>query len=65
MNAEQLKATTMDPRHRLLVQVNIEDPLFVEKQVAILMGRDTSVRRKWVEENVDFAKVDSFIEEVK
>ncbi len=65
MNAEQLKATTMDPRKRLLIQVSIDDPLFVENQVSVLMGKDTSVRKKWVEENVDFSKVDSFIEEVK
>ena len=65
MDASQLKETTMDPRTRLLVQVSIQDPLFVEKQIGILMGKDTTIRRKWVEENVDFSKVDSFINEVK
>jgi len=65
MNEVQLKETTMDPKHRLLVQVSIEDPLFVEKTVDILMGKDTGIRRKWVEENVDFNEVDSFIDEVK
>jgi hypothetical protein len=29
------------------------------------MGKDAAVRRKWVEENVDFNKVDHFIEEIK
>ena len=29
------------------------------------MGKDASNRRKWVEENVDFNKVDTFINEVK
>lgn len=65
MDAIQLKETTMDPKTRLLIQVDIEDPLLVEKRVAVLMGKDTAVRRKWVEENIDFAKVDSFIKEVK
>ena len=65
MDAIQLKETTMDPRTRLLIQVDIEDPILVEKRVNILMGRDTSVRRAWVEENVDFNKVDTFIKEVK
>ena len=65
MDAIQLKETTMDPRTRLLIQVDIEDPILVEKRVNILMGRDTSVRREWVEENVDFNKVDTFIKEVK
>ena len=65
MSDIQLKKTTMDPRSRLLIQVRIDDPLFVEKQVGILMGKDASNRRKWVEENVDFNKVDTFINEVK
>lgn len=65
MNEVQLKETTMDPKSRLLIQVKIDDPLFVEKQVGILMGKDASVRRQWVEENVDFNEVDTFINEVK
>ena len=65
MDAIQLKETTMDPKTRLLIQVDIEDPFLVEKRVNVLMGRDTSVRRAWVEENVDFNGVDSFIKEVK
>jgi len=65
MDAIQLKETTMDPKTRLLVQVDIEDPFLVEKRVAVLMGKDTSVRKKWVEENVDFNKVDTFMKEVK
>ena len=55
----------MDPKTRLLIQVDIEDPILVEKRVNILMGRDTSIRRAWVEENVDFNKVDTFMKEVK
>lgn len=65
MNENQLKETTMDPKSRLLIRVSIEDPLFVEKQVGVLMGKDASVRRQWVEENVDFNKIDTFIKEVK
>jgi topoisomerase-4 subunit B len=58
MNANQLKETTMDPSSRTLIQVNIEDPLVVERRVGILMGKDTSIRRQWVEENVDFSLQD-------
>ena len=65
MDAIQLKETTMDPKTRLLIQVDIEDPFIVEKRVAILMGKDTSVRKKWVEENVDFNVVDTFMKEVR
>ena len=65
MDASQLKETTMDPRTRLLVKVNIEDPLLVEKRVSILMGKDSSLRRQWVEENVSFNEIDTFLEEAK
>lgn len=65
MDAIQLKETTMDPKSRLLVQVDIEDPLLAENRVAILMGKDTVLRRKWVEENVNFNEVDTFMKEVK
>lgn len=58
MNASQLKETTMDPSTRTLIQVNIEDPLTVERRVTVLMGKDTTIRRKWVEENVDFSLSD-------
>ena len=65
MDAIQLKETTMDPKTRLLIQVDIEDPFIVEKRVAVLMGKDTSVRKTWVEENVDFNVVDTFMKEVR
>ena len=64
MDAIQLKETTMDPKTRLLIQVDIEDPFLVEKRVNVLMGKDTSIRKKWVEENVDFSKEDTFLKEV-
>ncbi len=65
MNAEQLKETTMSPGSRTLIQVSIEDPLVVEQRITVLMGKDTTVRKKWVEENVNFNYVDTFVKEVK
>lgn len=65
MDAIQLKETTMDPRTRMLIRVDIEDPILADKEVNILMGKDSSIRRQWVEENVDFNEFDTFIEEVK
>ena len=65
MDAIQLKETTMDPRTRFLVQVDINDPILVEKRVNVLMGRDAGLRRQWVEENVDFNRIDTFLKEVK
>ncbi len=64
MDDIELKETTMDPKTRRLIQINIEDPFLVEKRVGILMGNDSSVRKQWVEENVDFNEEDKFIEEV-
>ena len=65
MDAIQLKETTMDPKTRFLIQVDINDPFLVENRVNVLMGKDASLRREWVEENVDFNKVDTFMKEVK
>lgn len=65
MSSEQLWDTTMNPKTRLLIKVNIEDPLLVEYRVGVLMGNDTSLRKKWVEENVDFNLKDEFMKEVK
>jgi topoisomerase-4 subunit B len=64
MNASQLKETTMDPKTRTLIRINIEDPLVVERRVSILMGKDSSLRKKWVEENVDFTLKDPFVKEI-
>jgi len=64
MNASQLKETTMDPKTRTLIRINIEDPLVVERRVSILMGKDASLRKKWVEENVDFTLKDELVKEI-
>ena len=65
MDAIQLKETTMDPRTRLLIQVDIEDPILADRRVTVLMGKDSNPRKKWLEENVDFNEIDTFIDEVK
>lgn len=65
MNSEQLWETTLNPATRTLLRINIDDPLLVEMRVRTLMGKDAGVRRKWIEENVDFNAYDSFIDEVK
>ena len=56
--------TTMDKRTRTLLRVRIDDPIVVEKRISVLMGRDASLRRSWIEENVKFDVVDNFIKEV-
>lgn len=60
MNATQLWETTMDPDHRTLIQVNIDDLLIAEKRVSMLMGNKPESRRHWIEENIQFTLEDSF-----
>lgn len=64
MDPDQLKETTMDPKHRLLIKIGIDDPLNVDKKISILMGKNPDLRKKWVEENIDFNEVDDFMKEV-
>ena len=66
MNAEQLWVTTMDPNHRKLIKLTINDASIASKYVELFMGKDPSGRNTWIKENVDFStKGDFFVEEVK
>ena len=65
MNDEQLWESTMNPASRLLCKVTIEDPVSAAREISILMGNDTVVRGQWVEENVNFNEIDTFVDEVK
>ncbi|MES3497330.1 DNA topoisomerase IV subunit B [Mycoplasmoides gallisepticum] len=55
MNSEQLWTTTMDPSKRQLIQVSIQNAVQAERKVSILMGDDASIRKNWINENVDFS----------
>lgn len=65
MSDKQLKYTTMDKEHRLLMKVSINDPLICENKINILMGDDPDKRKKWLEEYVDFSEKDNFEKELK
>ena len=54
MNADQLWETTMDPKQRTLIQVQVEDFYKADRRVSILMGDKVDVRRDWIESNVAF-----------
>ena len=60
MNAAQLWDTTMDPEHRALIQVTIEDGVVAERRVSTLMGDKAERRRKWIEDNISFTLEDDY-----
>jgi DNA gyrase subunit B len=51
MSDKQLWETTMDPDHRTLLQVKLEDIAECETIFTTLMGEDVEARRKFIEDN--------------
>lgn len=49
MNADELWDTTMDPGHRLLLRVSIEDAVRASEIFDVLMGNNVGPRRKFIE----------------
>ncbi len=59
MNAEQLWHTTMDPEHRTLRQVTIENAADADHVFSMLMGDEVAPRREFIEANATYAKIDA------
>ncbi len=51
MNAQELWETTMDPDHRVLLQVTLEDAAAADEAFAVLMGEDVESRRSFIQRN--------------
>ncbi len=64
MNPEQLWETTMNPEHRSLVQVELEDAADVDHIVTLLMGDKVGPRREYISEFANFNKTDTFEEKM-
>ena len=51
MDWEELRATTMDPATRTLLQVNVDEAARADEVMSTLMGDDVPSRRAFIEEN--------------
>ena len=51
MDAKELWETTMDPAHRLLRQITLDDAAAADELFSILMGEDVEARRSFITRN--------------
>ena len=58
MDAQQLWDTTMDPAHRTLVQITIDDVARADQIFTTLMGDKVPPRKQFIEENAQYAQLD-------
>ncbi len=58
MNASELWETTMDPAHRVLKRVTVEDAEAADRIFDILMGTDVASRKSFIQSNAKAATLD-------
>ncbi|MGO3238108.1 MAG: DNA topoisomerase (ATP-hydrolyzing) subunit B [Psychroflexus halocasei] len=59
MNAEQLWDTTMNPEHRILRQVTVDNSGEADRVFSMLMGDEVPPRREFIEKNAIYANIDA------
>jgi DNA gyrase subunit B len=59
MNAVQLWDTTMNPEHRTLRQVTIDNAAEADHIFSMLMGDEVPPRREFIEKNATYANIDA------
>lgn len=59
MNPEQLWETTLNPEHRILKQVTIDNAVEADNVFSMLMGDEVPPRREFIEKNAKYAKIDA------
>ena len=58
MNPDQLWDTTMDPKQRILKQVNVDDAEEADKIFSVLMGEEVAPRKKFIQTHAKLATLD-------